>query len=149
MYAYPPDEFDSRASGPIGAHRARRSTWTRIWPFLLVAALFGGAAIAGVLLIANRHVTTETIADFLPGNDEEAEDVAEQPVIEPEPVPEAPTLAQLLANADLNAAVRVLNASQIAGEAGRGRDILADNGFAQVVAGNYAGTSTATENTVW
>lgn len=47
QYPYPPDEFDVRGpeGAPVGVHREPRSGWSSVWPFLLVAVVFGGLAV--------------------------------------------------------------------------------------------------------
>ncbi|MDO8149329.1 LytR C-terminal domain-containing protein [Isoptericola sp. b515] len=49
-YPYPPDEFDVRGpeGSPVGVHREPRSGWSSAWPFLLVAVVFAGLAVAVV-----------------------------------------------------------------------------------------------------
>ncbi|CPU65521.1 Uncharacterised protein [Mycobacteroides abscessus] len=55
-----------------------------------------------------------------------------------------------MAAADPSASVRVLNASGIGGEAGKGRDALTDQGFTNVEAADYEGDPDAVSVTsVW
>ncbi|GAB2467670.1 LytR C-terminal domain-containing protein [Xylanimonas ulmi] len=182
QYAYPPDEFDVRGpdDAPVGVHRAPRSRWRGVWPFLLVAVVAVAVAVGGVMFLSRDpgsadDTSTATQATEAPGDagdtdatdpaTGDATDPAEGDVTDPaegdatDPAggeaTEAPTggasdLATLLAAADKGAFVRVLNDGGPAGEAGRGRDALAGQGFTQVEAANYpAGGSGLTETTVW
>ena len=53
-YPYPPDEFDQidPAERPKEVHAAKRSAWSRTWPFLLVVVLVPAAAIVAVKLLS-------------------------------------------------------------------------------------------------
>ncbi|MCL2802935.1 MAG: LytR C-terminal domain-containing protein [Micrococcales bacterium] len=82
-YPYPPDEFDEvdQSTRPKEPHAAKRSAWSRIWPFLLVIVLVPAVAIAAVKLLANSDNTTTPPATQAPAS----------PTPTPEPTPtEAP-----------------------------------------------------------
>jgi len=153
-YQFPRDEFDNYDARPtpVGVHRAPRSGWSRVWPFLLVAALFASVAIVGMWsLTRHQDVTDEPTASPTvvvspedngaepteptePGNGEgegNGEDVIDE------------------ANVDKAATIRVLNDTGPAGEAGRGRDRLTAAGFTNAVADNFPGDSGLTESSVW
>lgn len=55
QYPYAPDEFDVPApeGSPVGVHRALRSTWSKTWPFLLVAVLFSGLAYGAIAYLSS------------------------------------------------------------------------------------------------
>ena len=161
-YPYPPDEFDARLQAPVAAHRARRSRWSRIWPYLLVAAIFSTVAIAGVLFL-----TSQTEDDYLTAPEDGVtiiETAGEPTVTDTDTVatgnlnaPGAGGLetddlnpaAALLANADLTAYVRVINDRGPAGEAARGQATLEAEGFTNVSAETFPGVSGVETNTVW
>ena len=161
-YQFPPDEFDDfeRRQAPVGVHRAPRSKWSRIWPFLMVAALCATVAVVGIWLLA-RPGATDLVDAIVPVITEPAEPEPEEPEetdpgyyegedYEPEPEGPAPdSLEALLAAADLSLAVRVLNDTAPSGEAGRGASALADAGFIAATAGNYPGNSGLTATSVW
>ncbi|MDO8152268.1 LytR C-terminal domain-containing protein [Isoptericola sp. b408] len=60
-YPYPPDEFDVRGpeGSPVGVHREPRSGWSSAWPFLLVAVVFAGLAVAVVGFLSDDPGATE------------------------------------------------------------------------------------------
>lgn len=149
-YQFPRDEFDDYETRPtpVGVHRAPRSTWNRLWPFLLVAALFSSVAIAAVLLLTRPQEIADVpadppylITDPANGNGDEPQEPAEPADNE---YPEAPDPA-----VNYDVPIRVLNDTGPSGEAGRGRDRLADRGFTNVVADNFPGDSGLTASTVW
>lgn len=166
-YPYAPDEFDAPApqGAPVGVHRTPRSGWSKTWPFLLVAVVFAGLAYGGVALLSDNGASenppqaqsTEPAAEETetPPAEETEESPAEEepPATEEPPVeetPAAPDIATLMAAADPAASVRVLNASGIGGEAGKGRDALADQGFTNVEAADYEGDpNDVAVTTVW
>ncbi|WP_162616442.1 LytR C-terminal domain-containing protein [Xylanimonas allomyrinae] len=179
QYPFPPDEFDVRGpdDAPVGVHRAPRTRWSSVWPFLLVAVLAVGLAVGGVLYLS-RDPGTGDVADGTtqgPSQDDgaPADDTTADPggeATDPaSPAGEEPTdgeqgddatpgattdpasdVTALLQAADTGALVRVLNDGGPAGEAGRGRDALAAKGFTNLEATNYpAGGSGVTETTIW
>jgi len=157
-YPYPPDEFDAYdlRPTPVGVHRAPRSLWSRLWPFLLVIALCTTVALVAIRLLvhpgqneANPDNTTG-ITQVEP-NGEQGEATPE-PGEPEEPVAEGPaegSLEALLAAANLEAVVRVLNDTGPTGEASRGADALRAHGFATVDAANYPGDSGLADSSVW
>ena len=179
QYPYPPDEFDVRSpdDAPVGVHRAPRSTWSNVWPFLLVAAIAVAVAVAGVTFLSRDGGTPNEAGTDTTQTQPEGETPAEgETPTEGETAGEAPAdgetsaegetpaegegetsaegeapagdLASLLAAADLGAEVRVLNASGIAGEAGRGQEALTAQGFTVVTADNFSGTAPSATS-VW
>jgi len=148
-YQFSRDEFDNYDSRPtpVGVHRAPRSRWSRLWPFLLVAALFASVGVLGIWSLT-RH---QTIDDANPDVnvtepvDNGGEEPTEPPATdngndgEDEPAGEV--------NHDAN--IRVLNDTGPSGEAGRGRDRLTAAGFTHVVADNFPGDSGLTSHAVW
>lgn len=61
QYPYPPDEFDVRGpeGAPVGVHREPRSGWSSVWPFLLVAVVFGGLALGVMTYLSDSDPSTE------------------------------------------------------------------------------------------
>ena len=163
VYQYPRDEFDDfeARQAPVGVHRAPRSKWSRIWPFLMVAALCATVRVVAIWLLA-RPGGDDVADDLVPVVTEPAtveptepevvdpgyEDGEEYVPAEPEG-PEPGSLEALLEAADLSLAVRVLNDTAPSGEAGRGASALADAGFIAATAGNYPGNSGLTATSVW
>lgn len=176
QYPYPPDEFDVRSpdEAPVGVHRAPRSRWSNVWPFLLVAVLAVAVAVAGVTFLSRDGGTPdqadggtsqtqeteppadggEAPAEEAPAEGGETPAEEEPPAGEETPAPgEEPTegaddVAALLEAADLDAQVRVLNASGINGEAGRGQEALTGQGFTSVEAETFSGTAPSATS-VW
>jgi len=166
-YPYAPDEFDAPAQqgSPVGVHRTPRSGWSKTWPFLLVAVVFAGLAYGGVALLSDNGATenppqaqsTDPAAEETeapPADETEEAPATEEPPAAEDPAveepPAAPDLATLMAAADPSASVRVLNASGIGGEAGKGRDALTSQGFTNVEAADYEGDpDEIAATTVW
>ncbi|QAY69159.1 LytR C-terminal domain-containing protein [Xylanimonas protaetiae] len=170
QYPYPPDEFDVRSpdDSPVGVHRAPRSTWSGLWPFLLVAVIAVAVAVGGVMFLSRDNGTaddaggaTDTNATA-PAEDGTADapadgtdapaDGASPPAdtTSPPAADPAADLTTLLAAANLDAHVRVLNDSGISGEAARGKTALDGKGFTQVEAGNPpAGFTSPATTSVW
>ena len=158
-YPYPPDEFDAYdlRPTPVGVHRAPRSAWSRLWPFLLVIALCATVALVGVRILlrppsANVADPGPAITQPVENGEEDGEPAeengeGEEGEGEGEPAPDS--LEALLANANLGAAIRVLNDTGPGGEAGRGVANLVGHGFTAAVAGNYPGDSGLAANSVW
>ena len=148
-YQFPRDEFDDYDARPtpVGVHRAPRSRWSRLWPFLLVAALFASVGVVGIWSLTREQTIadngTTTVSPTEPGDPANGEDPNGEPADyngdedPPEPV------------VHHDAAIRVLNDTGPSGEAGRGRDRLEANGFTNVVADNYPGDSGLATSTVW
>ncbi|MBD5786658.1 LytR C-terminal domain-containing protein [Cellulosimicrobium terreum] len=169
-YPYAPDEFDAPApqGAPVGVHRTPRGGWSKTWPFLLVAVIFAGVAYGGFALFLDgsseappqAQSTEPSVEEPAAPTDEATEEPAEtdEPTgEESEPTDEeseetedATDIAALLEVADTGAYVRVLNASGIGGEAGKGRDALTGEGFTQVEAADYDGSpDDVSGTTVW
>jgi cytoskeletal protein RodZ len=165
-YRYPPDEFDVRHAddAPVGVHRAPRSHWSGVWPFLLVAAVAVVIAVAAVAFYARDQQPPVDIADPGATNTQTAVPATTPPVATttakpptattpaPPPPPTTtapPTIASLLAKANLAANVRVLNNSGVAGEAARGATALSAKGFTAAKSENFAGGGAPTANSVW
>ncbi|MCL1898431.1 MAG: LytR C-terminal domain-containing protein [Micrococcales bacterium] len=102
-YPYPEDEFDQvdLTTRPKEVHAAKRSTWSRVWPFLLVVVLVPAVAFAAVKVLASSSSPpaaepTSTVAPTDATTDQPpaqtpAETIPEQteePVTQPQPAPE-------------------------------------------------------------
>ena len=65
-YEFPPDEYDAPAQPgqSVGIHRMRRSTWSRLWPYLVVVLICGLLAYGAVTWFASRtpHTTQTPVA---------------------------------------------------------------------------------------
>lgn len=155
-YPYPPDEFDAYDTRPtpVGVHRAPRSWWSRIWPFLLVIALCATVAVVGIrVLLRHDGEGTEAGEETTITQPEENGEGEQQPEEPAEPVepegPEPGSLEALMAAANLDANIRVLNDTGPSGEAARGQAALQGHGFTTVVAANYPGDSGLAASSVW
>ncbi|MCC2307310.1 LytR C-terminal domain-containing protein [Cellulomonas chengniuliangii] len=162
-YPYPDDEFDvvDGSVGPRGVHRAPRSRWSRVWPFLLVLVLFPALAYGVVTFLyswdgnsapsasqeqVGEPVDDEGAADEGAADDGTAQDGAadeagdgaaadEEPAQQEPELPAAPVV-------DKSTAVRVLNAAKVSGLAGKTATKLTTAGFASVDSDNYTGAAT-------
>jgi len=144
-YPYPADEFDAveRGSVPRGVHRATRTVWRRIWPFLLVLLLFPALAYGAVGYWSTARNATQVAApvstssgspDATPGATPDAP-VSQTPT-EPAAPPVDPT-----ATADLKTPVVVFNSTSTRGLAAKAATVLTAAGWTTVTAKNYTGGS--------
>ncbi|MGV8967122.1 MAG: LytR C-terminal domain-containing protein [Cellulomonas sp.] len=146
-YAYPPDEFDTveRGSVPRGVHRATRSTWRRVWPFLLVIVLFPAIAYGAVSYWSGERNGTPAASSSSAGavvpQETPAETPAETPVETPAETP-VETPAVTIAPADLTTPVVVFNATTTGGLAAGAALVLTDAGWTDVTTDNFVGTET-------
>ncbi|WP_066585444.1 LytR C-terminal domain-containing protein [Cellulomonas timonensis] len=156
-YPYPDDEFDvvDGSVGPRGVHRAPRSRWSRVWPFLLVLVLFPALAFGVVNSLyswdglgSSSDASSDAPAgdpvgdEGAEGEGEDAAEGGEEAAPEPDAEsaePEAPAPV-----ADKTTAVMVLNAAKVSGLAGKTADKLTAAGFTTVDSGNYTGAATTT-----
>jgi hypothetical protein len=174
-YPYPPDEFDVRGpdDAPVGVHRAPRSKWSSVWPFLLVAVVAVAVAVAGVTFLSrdsgtaggSSGTTADGTTNSQPADDGAAADAsdpaagggdaaasdapAETPAAGDSQAPAAQDIAALVAAANTGAQIRVLNDSGINGEAKKGTDALAAHGFTNTAAETFAGNSSPAVTSVW
>jgi hypothetical protein len=149
---YPPDEFDAATGDgvPAGVHRAPRSRWSRVWPYL--AVIVGASLLAvGVVYyvyyrdeapVADGTVTTEpdATATEVPTEDPAVETPVE-PTAEPTTEPTTdPTTEPAAEPADVTTAVRVLNGTGRNGVAAGAAADLEDEGWTDITAATYEGT---------
>jgi len=135
-YPYPPDEFDVAVPGgaPVGVHRAPRSGWSSAWPFLLVAVVCAAVAWGGITLLSGGDDPAEASGNGSPSASAEAP--AASPSTSPSPSPSTSTSPSTPtgvtgnpAEADLTAAVQVLNSGGPAGSAQTAADAVVAAGF--------------------
>jgi hypothetical protein len=151
-YPYPPDEFDrAGADAPVGVHRATRSAWSGALPFVIIGVVAVIVAIGAVRLLSNDTTSPDdpgTATNVANGTttpqspppsptqtiDETPTDVVTEPEVTPtDPGPTAPDIEALVANATLDAVIRVVNASSTAGQESQAQQALASWGFTGVV----------------
>ncbi|MGP7960166.1 LytR C-terminal domain-containing protein [Sanguibacter sp. A247] len=169
-YPYPNDEFDIELddSHALGIHHARRSTWSKIWPFLVVVLVCAALAVALVTWFTSQgrvknnaappststtaaattaptttvepseEPSTETTTE--PADDETTTEPDEDPTTEE---PAAPELTR-------STAIRVLNATRTQGLAASRVSTLKQAGWTNVVGENFPSSSNAPSSTsVW
>ncbi|WP_158274505.1 LytR C-terminal domain-containing protein [Cellulomonas sp. WB94] len=150
-YPYPPDEFDAADDhdGPRGVHRSPRTTWSKVWPFLVVLVVFPALAYGLVTWISNSDTglggaisglgatgttePTDTATDAATGT---ATDTAPPADTATSEAPVAPPAA----TPDLTSPVVVLNAANVSGLAASQTKKLEAGGFTKVTASNGTGT---------
>jgi hypothetical protein len=149
---YPPDEFDAVTGDglPAGVHRAPRSRWSRVWPYL--AVIFGCSLLAvGVVYYVYYAddappTATPTVEATIP-----PDAAATEPPVEEVPAPETPveptdeptadpTTEPAAEPADTDTAVRVLNGTGRNGVAAGAASDLEDEGWTDITAATYEGT---------
>lgn len=156
-YPYPPDEFDVAVPGgaPVGVHRAPRSGWSSVWPFLLVAVICAGVAWGGITLLngdpgaAQAETPGASASPDPSASASPPADPAASPSPPPAPEPVVDVNA-LLAAANLEASILVWNAEGTPGLAKAGADPLTSAGFTTVDVADWPDANEAvTVNTVW
>lgn len=167
QYPYPPDEFDAwRAGGaPMGVHRTPRGGWSAAWPFLLVAVVFAGIAIGVVSFLSDDRTqagppaaASSQAASGAPTAEGEAGATpSASPSAEPSEAPaedlSAEEIAALVEQADTAAPIIVQNASAQAGAvvnglAGTTSELLAAEGFSNIVTADFDGDEAPSANAV-
>lgn len=171
-YSYPPDEFD-RLAGAVthgAAHRARKSRWRAIVPFLL-ALVLGGVLAYGVIwalpkfanFTPSQLASSVGIAPTPTAPAGEATPTPEKTTAKPDETTAAPTpkpekttatptptpeKTEKPVTVDRSTAIRVLNATRTQGLAGKGVSALNQDGWTNAAAGNYTG-GTVNRSTVF
>jgi hypothetical protein len=156
-YPYPPDDFDAADDhdGPRGVHRSPRTTWSKLWPFLVVLVVFPALAYGLVTWISNSDTglsgaisglgatgTSDTATDgATPTGTDAATATATTPAATP--TTEAP-VAPTAAAADFTTPVAVVNAANVSGLAATEVKKLQGGGFTNVTATNGTGTGVKT-----
>lgn len=151
-YPYPPDEFDQPVGDgqSVGIHRAPRSTWSKVWPFLAVIVAFAVLAWGIVWWFASQspdsgttpsptvtqeqtdEATDETEYEATEEpTDEETDEATDEETEEPT---DEPTV-----ELDRGVAIRVLNATNTSGLAASGVERLTQAGWTAATAANYTG----------
>ena len=155
-YPYPADEFDAPPDpgAPRGVHRVPRSAWSRWWPFLAVIVVVPVLAWGAVTLMAN-HGGLPNLA--VPGVTETPSDsataaatggaTASAPASAPAQSATTTTPPASGGTVDKTVAVKVLNASGVAGAAAKAATKLTNAGFTSVSAGNS--TTTVKQSVVY
>lgn len=153
---YPEDEFDllDPTDVPSGVHRAPRSVWSRLAPFVVVVAVCAVLGVGTVYYLAqspssplNAGATPSTStapADPTDGATDVATPDPTDPAtpeapVEPPAEPEVPVEPETPV-VDTSTAVRVLNATGRSGVAAGAAGTLTDAGWSDVVADNFTGT---------
>ncbi|MEP7764524.1 LytR C-terminal domain-containing protein [Sanguibacter sp. 25GB23B1] len=150
---YPPDEFDAATGDgvPAGVHRAPRSRWSRVWPYLAVVFTCSLLAVGVVYYVyyvddAPPSATPTTGATTAP------DATATEPPADEVPVPETPvepteeptvdpTTEPAAEPADTDTPVRVLNGTGRNGVAAGAAGDLEDEGWTDLTAATYEGAA--------
>lgn len=178
-YPYPNDEFDTELddSHALGIHHVRRSTWSKVWPFLVVVLVCAGLAVAGVTWFksagrpGSSSTATAPTAAVTPTGDATSSDPADdettsestdaatgeptddETTTEPtdEPTTEEPeTEEPTVAELDRTATIRVLNATRTQGLAASRVSTLKTAGWTNVTGENFPRGQTApSQSSVW
>jgi len=156
-YPYPEDEFDvpDDHGGPRGVHRAPRSGWSKLWPFLVVIVVLPALAYGLVTWFFNSGgsipeglggTSTTLPEDPTDTSTETTAPDGTTPAVTPTtpPTAEAPPAPA----ADFTLPVAVQNAAKISGLAAKKAKVLTDGGFTKVTPSNSAGTG-VTDSTVF
>ncbi|MEE6281470.1 LytR C-terminal domain-containing protein [Georgenia sunbinii] len=154
MSEYPEDEFDIAGDerAPQGTHRAPRSPWRALLPYLLVIVLVPLLAWGAVGLLGGGNDgagdDTPTAAEPT-AEPTDVPDETDEPTDDPDPEttepaePEEPTTDDDGLGADVitSTSISVLNGASIAGVAGDAAADLTDAGFTAVSASDYGAGS--------
>lgn len=159
-YPYPDDEFDEAADsgGHRGVHRAPRSTWAKVWPFLAVLIIFPALAILSVSLMSqdriNQNPPAAASTAASPTAEHEPADAAETDTADPSDMPDDlseraepsverpdkvdPPSPEPLPTPIRSTSIEVYNAAGIQGIAAAGQERLTNAGYTNVAVGNLA-----------
>jgi len=166
-YPYPADEFDAvdPSQGPRGSHRAPRSAWSAVWPFLAALAVAVALGLVVVDLVWGDDAPTPSAqgtSQTLVPQDTPTPDTATQDGTPEEPATAPTTPAPVVTTTapapveeppapepDLDAPVSVVNSTSVTGLAARAADRLEDAGWTEVVAGNYRGGTLASSTVLY
>lgn len=156
-YPYPADEFDAApdAAAPRGVHRAPRSAWSRWWPFLVVILVVPVLAWGAVtwmsshgglpnLAVPAASEAPSGSASAAPSDGATPSTAASTPAAS---TPAASTPATSGGTVDKSVAVKVMNASGVAGAAAKAATKLTNAGFTSVTTGNS--TTSVKQSTVY
>jgi hypothetical protein len=152
-YPYQPDEFDTidPNSRPKEVHAARRSTWSRVWPFIVVVIVVPAIAF-GVVKYLDRwkgapqesaatstltSTQTQTVIDA--PTPPEVTEVVDTPTEEPSPTETASEAAPPAVDRSLP--VVVFNAKGQDGLAGQAKERLDSDSWGAVSAETYSGST--------
>lgn len=166
-YDYPPDEFDEIADSgriPHGVHRAAKSGFRRLLPYLLVVLIAPTVAFAAVSLYFNSPDAPTTAnppaaSSANPSDDPSAavvdptpsptDTASVAPTEDPTVEPTAPETSEPPApTANFAAKVGVFNGAGVNGLAAKAQTALKTAGFTDVTAATYSGGSKPTVSTV-
>lgn len=154
---YPTDEFDDLPEGsPVGVHRKKRNPWAPVIPFLIVLVVVPLLA-WGVATLIQRNVPKEELAELVTQSEqvvqsggteiveEETEVIVPESDIptaapdDPSEQVEEPPSTDEQGAIHYDAAIQVLNGTDIAGHAGNVAGVLVGAGFPNASAGNAEG----------
>lgn len=151
MSQYPEDEFDvaARERAPEGVHRAPRSGWAVILPYVLVIVIVPLLA-WGAISLLNEGDDEEPVAEPTPEmtteaateepTEEETEEEEEESTDEEE---ETPTAEELDEDVSTSTSIAVLNGTDVSGAAADAVDQLQAEGFSTVAGDNYGSSAPA------
>jgi hypothetical protein len=143
-YPYPEDEFDvaDDHGGPRGVHRAPRTTWSRLWPFLVVLVVVPALAYGLVTQLSSGDITR--VLSNLGTSSESPEPTEDVGTPTPSATVTTPPVEPVAPTPDLALPVVVLNAAQVSGLAAEQVAVLADGGFTAASASNGSATGVTT-----
>lgn len=163
---YPEDEFENPSDeGPVGVHRQPPSPWRPVLPFLVILVVVpllawgltvilqrsGDNRVTGAQSAQSSAQSSATVQPVVPElDDDEDVNIIDQPGVEPSAAPDLSDDGSEDGDTGIvyDVDIQVLNASGVAGYAGQVADLLIDDGFTAVIAGNTSGWITQ-ENTVF
>jgi len=159
-YPYPRDEFDNAdaASRPKEVHAARRTTWSKVWPFIVVIVVVPVMAFGVVKFIAswNDPANNEPLdTEAAPTVTQTLTDTATAPGPEVTPGEDDPTepaateVANTLKPPDRTLPVVILNAKGESGLAAKAQTLLRTDSWADVSVADYRGEATDGLSTVY
>jgi hypothetical protein len=153
-YPYPPDEFDSvdPKSRPQEVHAARRSTWSRVWPFVVVIIVVPIIAFGVVKVLSawdnpgsgggdpqnTPTITdTQTVTD-LPAVPPDGADIVDDAADDAVDISDDQSVEEF--TVDRTVQVAILNAKGEQGLAARAGELLRQDGWSAVEPGDYEGS---------
>ncbi|MDR0946104.1 MAG: LytR C-terminal domain-containing protein [Bifidobacteriaceae bacterium] len=159
-YPFPPDEFDEIDPDlrPKEVHAARRSAWSRIWPFIVVIIVVPLLAFGVIKYLSNFHspsdsetaAGTASSVSASAGATASASSAAPSPSASVSPSSSKTKSATPSASAtpDRYLAVSILNATDTTGLAAKVKTIMQSDAWNSVTVGDYTGTPVPTTSEV-
>jgi cytoskeletal protein RodZ len=159
-YPFPKDEFDltDLSTRPKEVHAARRTLWSRVWPFLVFIVVVPAVALLVLHFLSDDGKKDNKAQDTItatasespsaePTDEYPTQDTPDEPTFEPTFEPEEPT--QPAPSVDTGTPIELINAAQREGLAASAMQLLTNAGFTATSTGTDPENSPSSPTTVY